>query len=279
MDLPGKPVRHLIRLSSRTNLALFAALVLSACTTQPAPVPVAFDGAAYRTFLTPAPLLPLRLEGSIAINLQGKRESGEMHFRATHQGVSQLQMLARLTGSLAIEVRFDQHWLILLDFLNESYLRLPNTPLYRERLFLVDLSPDEFQILLTGRVPLPIFQRGKGKQDAHSASFDMGQAQHRFQLNEQGLPAVWTKTVNGTTAFRVEYRDYLSMPLTSKPAANGAPFYLPRKIRLYRQGKAPLMVLGISQASLGNEPEAPQLSTRELPPGTRDFRPGTLRDL
>lgn len=255
-------------------------LALAGCAAQRVPEegearpPVLINGADYAGFLVPAPLLPYRVEGAVQLSYRGDRESGDMSLQASQGYAYRLELRARLTGSLALDIRFDPGRVLLLDYVNKSYIRSANTPAVRLRLFDLDLSPDEFQILLTGRVLRSRFEAGAGslRPDGTGAVFHDGSALHRFRLAADGLPTEWVKERDGRPVFRVEFRDWLQAPLPGSP-----PLRLPRKVRLYRgdlPATAPaVLAFGVRDFQPGRDG---QVRIDGLPPSAAEFRPALL---
>lgn len=236
--------------------------------------PVRINGADFVGFLVPAPLLPYRVEGAVQLSYRGERESGDMSLQASEGYAYRLELRARLTGSLALDIRFDPARVLLVDYVNKAYIRSANTPDVRLRLFDLDLSPDEFQILLTGRVLRSRFEAGAGslRPDGSGAVFHDGSALHRFRLAADGLPTEWVKERDGRPVFRVEFRDWLQAPLPGSP-----PLRLPRKVRLYRGGlptSVPaLLAFGVRDFQPGLDG---QVRMDRLPPSAAEFQPGLL---
>lgn len=261
--------------------ALVAACTVGRPAVAPPPAPVRFDSTAYQGFVVPAPLLPFRLQGAVQFSYRGEREVGDVSLQALPGPVYGLQMHARLTGGLALEVRFDRARVMVVDYVNESYVLAANTPDTRLRLFDMDLAPHELQTLLTGRVSRDRFAAGGGNvaPDGSGAAFREDGAWHRFRLGPDGLPREWVKEDGGAPVFRAEFREYLDVP-----QPGGPPLRLPRKVRLYGGGGAPgnpdgggpaLLALGVRDFQPGVGSAAP-LALDALPAGARDFAPGRL---
>lgn len=257
-------------------LLLAAALGLAACAPERPLAPVRVEPGAYTSFLVPAPLLPLEARGAAAFAYKGERESGEMRLTGTAGGAFRLELLARMTGGLVLELRFDRQHLLALDYVNETYTLAANTPAHRQRLFRVDLSPEEFAMLLTARVPLEAFRAGEGYRDADSATFQAGNTRYAFTLGPDGLPTAWRKVEGGRTVLRVEYPAYMA----AQGFAEGAPpVRVPQKVRVHlgEDGDAPpVLVLGLSRfvPAAAEAPEA--LSVTRLPSSAQDFAPVPL---
>jgi hypothetical protein len=253
------------------------ALAVTACTVAPPPAPepppVSFTDPGYQGFLTPAPLLPLRAEGAVQFFFRGERETGELILQGAPGPAFRLQLQARMTGALVLELDFDAQGLLVLDYAGERYYRGGNTAENRERLFSLDLTPEEFQTLVTGRVTRAVFQDGVGRLEGERAAYRAGADDHRFLLGEGGLPREWVKERQGRPVFRVEFREY-----QEAPQAAGPPLLLPRKVRLYRDGGEALLVLGFHRIFPGrNSGTRPDPAL--LPDGTTGFAPGRFSDL
>ena len=147
----------------RFALVILAALALAGCAVREpaAPLPP-FDGADFLTFLTPRPLLPFRATGSLVLTYRGERETGEMEVAGGRDGAYLVELRAPLTGALILRLHFDEARLMVLDFGQKTWFRGDNTPENRRRLLAVDISPEEFQVLATGRFPRPRFARWAG---------------------------------------------------------------------------------------------------------------------
>lgn len=219
-------------------------LALASCAPQgPRFVQHPVEFAAYRPFLSLAPLLPFRAAGSVRLRYGGETESGEFVLVAAHPVTFQFRLMARFTGSLVLEVRFDERRMLVLDYARSTYFLGPNSAENRKRLFALDITPREFLIALTGRVPEAEFAEAGGEWISPRQARMGGEAAHyRFWLDAHGLPSRWVKLRDGQELYRVEYRDYLSLS-----AAAGPPLRLPRKLRIYSGGEAPLLVLGVRE--------------------------------
>lgn len=226
--------------------------LLGACKTlepQPKPPPFVsgFRIAAYRPFLTPGPLLPFRATGSILVRVGEKVETGKFILAANLFGGISVQILARITGALGLELRFDPERLLLLNYVQKSFFEGPNTLNNRLRLFNLDLSPAEFLMAVTGRVPAAEFEAAEGRLEGSGfAEMRTNGAQYRFALDSHGLPKSWVKEVGAKVVLRVEYRAYLLVP-----TATGPPLRIPHKIRIYARSEKPAMVLGVSEFEAG----------------------------
>ncbi len=192
-------------------------------------------------------------------------ESGEFVLVGATPVAFRFQIMARLTGSLLLEVRFDEGRMLVLDYVRNTYFLGPNSAENRQRLFALDMTPREFLMALTGRVPEAEFAQAGGEWIGPRQARMGGEAAHyRFWLDAHGLPSRWVKRRHGRELFRVEYRDYLSLS-----DAAGPPLRLPRKLRIYSGGEEPLLVLGVREFQ-------PGLAAREAmnfdPPSGGDWR-------
>jgi hypothetical protein len=142
-----------------------------------------------------------------------------------------IQLHARITGSLALDARLSAQDLLVIDYVHQSYVLDANTPALRQDLFGIDLTPQDLQIAVTGRVPQDLFRAGRGKVDGQQASFEADGAEYRFTLDAMGLPTEWSKVQDGVALIRVEYRSYLEVP-----AGHGVTVRLPERIRVYAAG-------------------------------------------
>lgn len=240
-------------------LAACAALIaLAACATRQ-PSPTAGVSQAYLSrferFLVRGPFEPYRARGSAQFTYRGETESGELSLEAEPGPLYRIQIRARISGSLALDLRFDDGDLLVVDYVHESYLLGGNTPETRRDLFSIDMNPLDFQIALTARVPDELFQDSHGRLSPHEAQFDIGGDQYRFTLDASGLPVEWTKLRGGVPAFRVEYRGYLEIPNGQGPAVR-----LPERIRVYGPESQPRLIIGIQEWFLGADPNAPPIT-------------------
>lgn len=254
-----------MRLPARIFAALWLA-VLAACTTpQTQFVQTSLDVSAYRPFLAPGPLLPFRATGSMRFTYAGETESGEFILFGSAPGAYRFQMLTRLAGSLVLEFRFDEERMLLLDYTHDTYFLGANNRENRERWIELDITPPEFLMMVTGRVSESAFAGAGGEWlPEGQARMARGEFSYTFWLDGHGLPRRWSKQRAGRTVYRVEYRDYLSIPLNA-----GAPLRLPRKLRVYTKGERPALVLGVREFLPGAESASPL--DFELPPG-REWR-------
>ena len=227
------------------NLRLFAAAVLiagaAACATTP-PVRDAREWEASRGLLVPRPLVPFQAAGSALIDYRGERESGNIHLEGTAEQDFLLRLSAKIIGTTALELHFNERAMLVLDYSAETYFAGENSAQNRLRLFSIDMTPAEFLTTLTGRVPREAFERGGGTLIGGStAEYRADGATYRFTLGADGLPTGWTKEAGGTTVFRVEYRAYM------RAETAGAELRVPRKIRVYVDEPRPRLVLGIRE--------------------------------
>ncbi|HUJ76729.1 MAG TPA: hypothetical protein VL359_17835 [bacterium] len=239
-------MRRRARLATAAAAGLLMALALVACAPrQPAPPAPGSDR--FRPFLIPGSLAPFEALGVAQFTYKGQAQSGELLLRAQPGPSYQLQLRAPVTGSLALELRFDAQELLVLDYAKRSYFFGDNTPESRQALFSVDLDPEEFAMVVTGRVLQAWYQAGGGRSTAPGeVEFSRGEDRYRFHLDAEGLPQSWEKLHAGSPVFSVEYRSYLSLPLPAGP-----PLRLPQRIRVFFQQRQPALVLGISQVDLG----------------------------
>ena len=178
-----------------------------------------------------------------------------------------LELRTRVTGSLALELRFDAERLLVVDYLNGTYYRGPNNADTRLSLFDLDLTPTEFIMAVTGRVPRDWYAQGNGMSLPDGTRVVRhGAETYFFQLDDKGLPSQWEKRRDGLTVLRVRYRAYSDMPV------NGDLLRLPRQIRVYLQEETPRLVLGFAQFTPGDGDLA-MPSPRSLPESAREFTP------
>ena len=273
----GGPRRDTIRHTMRSaSWILVLVLFVAACSPTLPPAPPSApppDWQSYEGFLVPARLLPLRAVGSVLFDYRGERESGDVDIEAQLDLAFLLRLSTRLLGTSALEVRFDPSRLLVLDFADESYIHGANNSANRLALFSLDIAPDEFLTILTGRVPREVFERGGGTRAANGQAIYQGNGGiNRFTLGDDGLPRGWIKQRDGVTLFRVEYRAYMVVR-----SAGGVDLRLPRKIRVYAgdvyaDGPSPRMVLGIREFRLWTAGETP-VSFQVHPESGLEYRP------
>jgi len=223
-------------------VAALAGLLLAACAAHPPAPPVA-DLPRLRGFLYDEPAPPFQLRGTVQITYRGQLESGELLLRSGPGDAHVLQLRARMTGSLALELRFDDLYLLVLDYVHETYFRGFNDPETRLDQFSTDLNPEEFRMAVTGRVPRRVFEEGGGVYNgAGEAAFSVGLERYVFTLDAQGLPQRWVKLSGGQEALRVEYRGTVEVP-----SASGPPVRLPERVRVYVGEARPRLVLGVRE--------------------------------
>ena len=246
-----------------TALLAVAALASAAsCTVTPAPS----DLGALRSFFVEDPLPVLEATGAVSFTYKGDTESGDLFVRTAPGGATLIQLKARVTGSLALEIRFDARQLLVIDYVHKSYYQGDNTPETRNTLFSIDLSPEEFRMVLTGRVSRRDFEQGRGTlQGPHEAVYRRGADRYLFTLGPDGLPMSWVKQHEGLMQFRVEYRTYLDVP-----SDGGLPVRLPERARVYVTGSKPTLVLGLRDFTAPKHPPEP---TFALPPEAAGFQP------
>jgi hypothetical protein len=243
-------------------LAAALAAVLAACTA--APPPEFRNWESYLGLIVPGPIVPIEASGSVQFNYRGQKESGEVLVQGNGAQDYRLRVSARLLGTAALEVRFSRSALIVLDFSAETYFLGANDPETREKLFSIDLGPDEFPIMLTGRIPRGLYEAGHGhKTGPNQVEFENGAATYRFELDFGGLPRTWSRIENGEVKFRVEYREYASV------TAGGGVLRLPKKIRVYADEAEPRIILGVREYRLGSTAESPVKLAFDPPAGLR----------
>ncbi|MDH5751726.1 MAG: hypothetical protein OEZ59_04845 [Deltaproteobacteria bacterium] len=232
----------------------------------------------FARFLVERPLLPFQADGSMQFNYRDQRESGELVLHASAAGSYRIRLLARLTGSLLLELRFDPQRIQVWDFINETILDTENTPPHRISLFGLDLTPAEFQVLFTGRVvgrdfgsildqaaPPPT---AAGEEPQRKIEFRRGSIRHSFLLGQHGYPEQWEKFMDDELQFRVDYRRYFSHE------SERGTLMLPRTVRVYRRDEQQaVFLIGIRNLNPGS---TPRVSLGDTPAGAEDFQPVTL---
>lgn len=232
-------------------VAALAALALASCTVAP-PAPPPFEPAAFQGFLTPAPLLPFRATGSALFNSETRTESGNLLLEATAERAYLLKLQAPVTGAVVLEVRFDAGRLLLLDYGERRFFAGGNEARTRKALFSIDIAPEEFQILLTGRLSRAEFEAAGGTfTGSHEATFSRYGATYRFNLDDHGLPKQWVKEREGAIDYLVEYRAYLALMV------QGRLLRVPHRIRVYLDARRPALVLGIQEFQPGRGSAGP----------------------
>jgi hypothetical protein len=227
--------------------------LLAACAAPRPEPPARPDWPEYRAFVVPHPIVPIEANGSARFEYRGDAQTGSVFL----QGGDGQQLLMRITsaiGTTALEARLTPERMLVMDFGSETYFLGDNTPDHRDRLFSLDLSPDEFWILLTGRVPRDWFEAHRGRVEGPFADMRLPDATYRFSLDEQGLPTTAEKQTAAGRVWRVEWREYQSVPVDS------GSLRLPRKVRVYVDELAPRLVLGIAAFRLWNGASPPPLS-------------------
>lgn len=256
---PGRAPIDSARKAGPLNTRLFPVwavlLALAACTTTQRPSVPSAALAGYERFLVRGPLEPYQARGSAQFTYRGDTESGELSLQAESGPQYRIQLRARVTGSLALDVRFDSSDLLIVDYIHESYFLGANAPEIRNELFSLDMSPVDFQIALTARVPEQLFREGGGRLQPTEAEFSLDGDQYRFTLDASGLPVEWTKLRDGVPILRVEYRSFLALGQGSGPAVR-----LPERIRIYAGEPRPRIVLGLSEWRIGADAGAPPIT-------------------
>jgi hypothetical protein len=238
--------------------ALAGMLALAGCAARqaaPPPAPSQARLARFEPFLVREPFEPYRARGAAQFTYRGESESGELTLQVEPGPLYRIQIRARISGSLALDLRFDDGDLLIVDYVHESYLLGGNTSQTRQELFSLDMNPLDFQIALTARVPDELFQRGQGRLLPREARFTLAGDEYRFTLDASGLPSEWIKIERGVLAFRVEYRSYLEIPTGQGPAVR-----LPERIRIYGPEARPRLILGIQEWMMGTDPNAPPIT-------------------
>jgi hypothetical protein len=245
------------------SIVVSLALLNSGCAVAP---PVAApDFGAWRDFLVDD-AGPLEARGVVSFTYRGETQSGEVFVRCGPGSATLLQLRARVTGTLALEVRWDERRLLVLDYIHQTYYQGDNTPDTREELFGLDVTPAEFRTILTGRIVRREFEAGRGTLlGVHEVAYRRGGDRYIFTLGEDGLPLSWVKQHEHTLKFRVEYRGYTQLPARREP-----PVRMPERLRVYVDGSAPRMVLGVREYSL---PAAVPPLSFDLPPDAASFQP------
>jgi hypothetical protein len=237
-------------------------VVLTACT-QARP-PSFHNWESYLDLIVPGPLVPIEATGSVQFNYRGQKESGQLLVEGNRAEDYRLRVSARLLGTAALEVRFSRSALMVTDYSAETYYLGANDPGTRQKLFAIDLGPDDFPMLLTGRIPRGLYEAGHGHKTGPSqVEFESGGATYRFDLDPSGLPRKWSRIENGAVKFSVEYRENQFI------AVETGVIRLPKKIRVYTDGADPLIVLGIREYRLGGRAETPVRMAFDPPSGLR----------
>ena len=244
--------------------------MLAGCGAPTPPVVKLIDAAQYRTFLVASPLLPCWVEGAVQFSFRDQRESGTMILQAVAGPSFRIRLKAPLTGALALEIRFDPETLAVVDYDNETYFLGKNTPANRLHLFQMDLTPEEFQVLLAGRVDKAAFLAGGGQLTGRKAVYRERETLHTFTLDEHGLPVRWIRERKGSPRMRVEFRQYQQWP-----AGRGGVLRMPRKVRVYQEEARSRLALGIRRfrpGASGGALPAPE----DLSENVRKFRRAPL---
>ena len=211
--------------------------------------------AGFERFLVRGPLEPYQTRGSAQFTYRGATESGELSLQAESGPQYRIQLRARVTGSLALDMRFDASDLLIVDYVHESYFLGGNAPETRKELFSLDMTPADFQMALTARVPEDVFQQGGGRLRPAEAEFSLHGDEYRFTLDETGLPVEWTKRTDGVLVLRVEYRSFVAFRQGRGPAIR-----LPERIRVYAGEPQPRLVLGLREWRIGADAAAPPIT-------------------
>ena len=224
-------------------------------------------------YISATPFAPYIARGTVLLKIEDKQEVGGMVLTSAANGAYGLRIHGRFVGGTAFDLRFDSHQLLLVDYLEDRYFNLENTPEHRARLFSFDLEPGEFGILITGRIAPGMIPDGR-MRDAGSGVLEITRGQHRyvFQPGKSGLLDWWEKHTAGHLTWRVEYATYQTVK--SPPATDSTELPMPRKVRLRDANGNQLMLLGVSTWEF--PPEAPAI-VFELPPEARDFTPAQLQ--
>ena len=228
---------------SRLVMALALILLLAGCTLQPPKAVFQGDATAYNQFLTPTPLVPFLSRGTLFMQIGDQKESGEYTLAGTDNRHLRIQLRARVTGSLAMELQMADEQLLFLDHLKHTYFEGPNTRANRLRLFHSDMSAADFLLLLTGRFPREEFEAGKGTiSKGGYAELTLGESHYSFTLDSHGLVQRWAKGQKAKVIYRVEYGPYLAVP-TNK----GQILRVPHRVRVFTDSDKPAMVLGVRE--------------------------------
>ena len=242
--------------------ALIACFILAACAAPRVERP---DWPDYRAFVVPQPILPFEATGSARFEYRGEKQTGSVIVQGAMESRLLMRVISPVLGTTALEVRITPAELLVVDFGSESYYLGANSAEQRLKLFSIDMSPQEFMIVLTGRVPRTAFEAGGGRIEGTFADFSAEGAYYRFALNQQGLPDSAVKEAPGGRGWRVEYREYQPVPVGA-----GA-LLLPRKVRVYVDDATPRLVLGIAEFQLWSDGGAPPFSLH--PPEGMRFEP------
>jgi len=222
-------------------------LLLSSCAAiQPAPVsPERLSG--LQPFLVRGPLEPVQARGAAQFTYRGDTQSGELLLEGQPGPLFRVQLKARVTGSLALDIRISASDLLVIDYVHESYILGANTEDLRQELFALDLTPFDLELALTGRIPEAFFKTTGGTLTPAGAEFQAEGAEYHVKLDASGLPAEWTKTLHGAPVIRVEYRSYADVHAGSGPVVR-----MPERIRIYAGQPQPRLILGIQEWQLAD---------------------------
>ena len=254
------------RAHSHSALLLFSVLMVALAGCVPSqPAVFQGNGTAYNKFLTPTPLVPFISRGTLYMRLGENRESGEFLLSGTGSRRLRIQLMARVTGSKAMELQLADDKLLYLDYLKSTYFEGPNTRANRLRLFRFDLSAADFLLLVTGRMPREEFEAAGGHiSQGGYAEMTVGDSHYSFTLDKHGLVQRWVKSQQAKVIYRVDYGPYLLVP-----TSQGTPLRVPHRVRVYTDEEKPTIVLGVREFKPGSHSlEAVDFS---LPSG-RDWR-------
>ncbi|MDH4122240.1 MAG: DUF4292 domain-containing protein [Deltaproteobacteria bacterium] len=178
---------------------------------------------------------PFQASGGIRWVYRGKREGLRMSLGMDSKNQGMIRMETPVVGTTAAEMWFSPEKLILLDYRERAFFKGPNTPAQRGAVLGADLSPMEFRMALTGRVPQGVFRQGKGwvtpTAKGAEAGFQAGSAEYRFTLGPKGWPTKWEKWEGGQLRFRVEYGYWERVPWAG-PSKGGGVLMVPLRIKV-----------------------------------------------
>ena len=192
------------------------------------------------------------------IDLKRGSAISQIHWQAWPNGYQRLLVQAPITGFLALEARWNDTQLLVIDYTERQRILTANTAQARQALLQLDVPPAQWYLLFTGRISQAAFTRQQGRQKANTVTLSQPASQglpqaptQRITLDDRGLPVRWVRfppppsALPAQSMLRVEYQHYYSHAMSQQIS-----LFLPRQVRVFvGTRQKPTMVLALRRFS------------------------------
>ncbi len=235
-------------------LGMCAAWVGASCTPSTGSFVVqprqAISQTAWAGFVLPVHLPPIEAQGRMQLRLKKGITISNVTWQAWPNGSQRLLVLARITGFLAFEARWNETHLMVIDYANQQRALTLNTPEARRALLQFDVPPAQWYMLFTGRIGRRVFRTYQGQRQNDLVTLTQAGpvgtlpiSIHRIELGGQGLPVSWLRQGLVQPKMQVEYLQYDVQKMSRQ-------FHLrlPKRVHVFLgSGEKPALILVLRQ--------------------------------